>query len=62
MRYMNWKLHLLFMRAKSEEVRLGRWEPKQGIYVNLILAGMQIFFQSCLLTEIKQTNEIILLP
>ena len=34
------------MRAKSEEVRLGRWKPKQGIYVNLILAGMQIFFQS----------------
>lgn len=50
------------MRAKSEEVRLGRWKPKQGIYVNLILAGMQIFCQSRLLTEIKQTNEIILLP
>ena len=50
------------MRSKSEEVRLGRWKPKPGIYVNLILAGMQIFFQSRLLTEIKQTNEIILLP
>ena len=47
------------MRSKSEEVRLRRWKVKQGISVHLILASIQIFFQSRLLTQIKET---ILLP